>query len=52
MQPRGGVMRFTAGIQATFTVYEDASSASPTSRSPKGGRGMKIQYMHNMTEFA
>ncbi len=32
-------MRFTAGIQATFTVYEDASSASPTSRSPKGGRG-------------
>jgi hypothetical protein len=45
-------MRFTAGIQATFTVYVDASSAPPTSRSSKGRRGIKIQYMHNMTEFA
>jgi hypothetical protein len=47
-------MRFTAGIQATFTVYEDASSASPTSRSPKGGRGggIKIQYMQIIIEFA
>ncbi len=52
MQPRGGVKRFTAGIQGTFTVYVDASSASPTSRSPKGGRGMKIQYMQIMIEFA